>query len=148
MRLGDYEVEKDSPHGLLLRGGGLEWPYRMPLGAIVAVAELIDCLPIVDKPREDVPAYVWPVPAEPDVHDDHLWLRYTKGTPVQYRCDELGDQLPYGDFTPGRWAWILGRVKRVPRAIPCTGHQGLWDVARAGAEVLTRVTDLVERAAA
>lgn len=40
--VGTYEVEHDEG-GLLLRGDGLAWPYRLPLGAIVAVARLGTC---------------------------------------------------------------------------------------------------------
>lgn len=36
---GPYDVERDRA-GLLLRGGDLPWPYRLPNGAIVAVVDL------------------------------------------------------------------------------------------------------------
>ena len=39
---------------------------------------------------------------------------------------EVEDQRPYGDFTPGRFAWLLTDV--VSCAIPAKGHQGLWEV--------------------
>lgn len=37
--VGEFEVEKDR-FGLLLRGPGLAWPYRLPLGAAIGVTEL------------------------------------------------------------------------------------------------------------
>lgn len=37
--VGDFTVERDLS-GLLLRGPRLAWPYRLPLGAVVAVGEL------------------------------------------------------------------------------------------------------------
>lgn len=144
--IGDYEVEKDQS-GLLLRGDSLSWPYRLPLGAVVAVVELVDCVPIVDEVREDVPAYAWPVPAEPDEHDGRLWVRHTKGTSVPFREDDFGNQLPYGDFSPGRYAWMLGRVIRLTRPMPCAGHQGLWDLRRAGPAVVDAVEKAIEQRA-
>lgn len=39
--IGPYEVEHDRA-GLLLRGPGLPWPYRLPLGCVVAVVSLVD----------------------------------------------------------------------------------------------------------
>jgi hypothetical protein len=37
---GEYEVERDRS-GLLMRSGSLGWPYRLPLGAIVGVVNVI-----------------------------------------------------------------------------------------------------------
>lgn len=41
---------------------------------------------------------------------------------------EWPDQIHYGDFSPGRFAWILRRIE--PCSIPATGHQGLWNWER------------------
>jgi hypothetical protein len=37
---GEFEVERDSRAGLLLRGPGM-WPYRLPIGAVVGIGDLI-----------------------------------------------------------------------------------------------------------
>lgn len=39
VRYGDFEVEHDRG-GLLLRSDRLSWPYRLPLGAVVAIGDL------------------------------------------------------------------------------------------------------------
>lgn len=46
-----------------------------------------------------------------------------------------GDELPrviselsWGDYTPGRWAWIFDSVRGVYPPIPCKGRQGLWSL--------------------
>ena len=41
-------------------------------------------------------------------------------------CEDGGSQIPYGDFTLGRFAWILENVQRCD-PIPAKGKQGLWD---------------------
>lgn len=47
LALGDFEVERDRS-GLLLRGPSLAWPYRLPLGAVVAVGRL-DAVDVMDE---------------------------------------------------------------------------------------------------
>lgn len=32
-----------------------------------------------------------------------------------------------GDFTPGRYGWVLDSVNALPEPIPARGQQGLWD---------------------
>ncbi len=34
----------------------------------------------------------------------------------------------FGDWTPGRFAWQLGNVRRLPEPIPCKGALGFWEV--------------------
>lgn len=33
----------------------------------------------------------------------------------------------FGDFTPGRFAWILEDIQPLPEPMPAKGKQGLWD---------------------
>lgn len=47
---------------------------------------------------------------------------------VPRRLKIAGEEL-FGDFGPGRWAWLLDDVQ--PFApIPCSGAQGIWSVTR------------------
>jgi len=104
--------------------GGYQWVG--PLGAVVATANLVDCLPMVAEPTDAAHALVKP---------DELWL----AEPVEYQhptpgCDEpvqsayrIDEERPYGDFAPGRWAWLLDDIVPLDEAIPATGRQGLWN---------------------
>lgn len=92
-------------------GHWLAHQWTGPLGAIVATATLTDCVPMVRCVERDDP---W-VSA-------HLCL----GPPGDYLelwCDgelydlDVTDQLPYGDFAPGRWAWLLDEV--TPTTVLC-----------------------------
>ena len=53
------------------------------------------------------------------------------GSDKAYAKDDRGTVLIpvdlYGDFSPGRWLWILTDVEKVDPPIPATGHQGLWE---------------------
>ena len=37
------------------------------------------------------------------------------------------DELALGDYTPGRYAWKLANVQKLPEPIPAKGRQGLWN---------------------
>jgi hypothetical protein len=85
--------------------------FGLPLGAVVAIAELADCLP----------------------------------TPVGGTLFDLGSAKPYdrldhafGDWSAGRYAWRLDRVRPLPEPIPWPGLMGLW----------TPPAELIERAEA
>lgn len=36
-------------------------------------------------------------------------------------------QKPFGDFTPGRYAWDLVEIERLKEPVPATGRLGLWE---------------------
>jgi hypothetical protein len=83
--------------------GGLRGPAtlrleRLPFGAVIAVAELVDVRRIVSPEA----------------------LGHT-----------LGDnEIAFGDFTPGRFAWLLANVQPLPEPIPARGALGLWHWSR------------------
>jgi hypothetical protein len=106
------------------------WRYRWdgPLGAIVATATLVACVPIGPGPEQLV-----------DFGCPYVSL-WPEGR-LQYRVREdfdgpdslvhdLTDQLPYGDFQPGRWAWLLTDVK--PTTERCPACMGTWAPCEAG----------------
>ena len=33
---------------------------------------------------------------------------------------------PWGDFSPGRWLWLLADVEALPNPAPAIGHQSFW----------------------
>ena len=37
------------------------------------------------------------------------------------------DEYAFGDFTPGRYAWVMEDAKLFDKPIPARGRQGLWD---------------------
>jgi len=41
--------------------------------------------------------------------------------------DGLLAQFVFGDFTPGRFAWPLGNIRRLKEPIPANGAQRLWE---------------------
>lgn len=101
--------------------GGAVWP---PLGAVVATAVVADALPI----SRGLPA---PRSSESWIavlggHRTNAYLR--RRSPVAGIIEEpVTGQLPLGDFTPGRWGWLLTDVRRID-PVPCKGRQGVWSL--------------------
>ncbi len=77
---------------------------KLPRGAVLAVATLCRCV------RTN-------------------WL--VKGTAASSfpGVGELTDrERAFGDYSPGRYAWMLGDVRRLPEPVPCRGNRMLWEV--------------------
>lgn len=104
-------------HGLCAEVSG------MPLGAVVATARLAACVPMVDlgDPYPDPCVWIWPEDStgETTAGYDHRGWENSESV-------DITDQLPYGDFRPGRWAWLLDDVEKLPEPIPATGRQRVW----------------------
>lgn len=71
-------------------------------GAIVAVCELVDC---------------WPTCGDGTIRNPR--------TREIRRLEE--PERSFGDYTPGRYAWLLANVKMLAEPIPCKGALSLWE---------------------
>lgn len=74
----------------------------LPAGAVIATCELVDCIEIQPKRR---------------------WINYADRLIIP--PDE--PELTFGDYTPGRFAWILRNVQALPEPVPARGMLGLWE---------------------
>lgn len=91
-------------------------PDFLPRGAIVAVARLAYCVPTVTIENGAHPGFGKPGSAWP-----------------------LTDQeRAFGDYSIGRYGWLLADVRRLPEPVPCKGALGLWDVPADVAPLLER----------
>lgn len=77
---------------------------RLPRGAVVALCEVTDVVRLLGA--ETLFAAV---------HNGH------GGTYVW-----SDDELAYGDYSRGRYAWVLDEVMAVREPVPCRGALGLW----------------------
>lgn len=84
-------------------GGTIYTLEDLPLGCMVAVCQLVECEPIL-RPG---------------------W-RYLDETIQPFTIPEEPERS-FGDYTPGRYAWILANVQPLPRPIPAKGSLGLWE---------------------
>ena len=116
------ECARRSPSRPLLSKSGA-MVSLLPLGAVVATATLAHCVRMVNI------AYVFA--QHPEVPWPNVQLNGTDTATLVHAGDDiapvrLDDQIPYGDFTHGRWAWILTDIKALPEPVPATGRQGVW----------------------
>lgn len=92
-----YTYERPNPPGRV------DEIAVLPLGRVVCTAVVAEALPIV---------------AETGEHDDEIYLttngflyrQTVTGDPwvaSNVQQTDISDQLPYGDWRPGRWAWRL-----------------------------------------
>ncbi len=73
-----------------------------PLGCVLATCRLVNCVPTeVLDPGDTV---------------------------FSVSLQKISDQeIQFGDFSPGRWGWVLEDVKQLLEPIPAKGTLGLWE---------------------
>ena len=105
----DYHNPPDKVGWEMYCHYGRNWHKRIPYGAIVATAELAGFFHIegyTDKDQMQVIG-VW---------EDRQVIGQK----------ETIDTDPFGDYSPGRYAWSLQSVKKIFDPVPAQGRQGLW----------------------
>ena len=98
---------------------------HVPLGAVVATCTLADVVPTdpLDWPGKVNPYTGWAMNGDGSEASLDFCGSRGKGRRVQFDWDE---QRPFGDFIPGRYAWLLTDVQPLAEPIPAKGRQGLW----------------------
>ena len=74
----------------------------LPRGAIVATCKLVACVRVIGN-----------------IDDEQADLE--NGMTVK------GNEYAFGDYSLGRYAWILEDIQALPEPIPAKGMQGLWE---------------------
>lgn len=151
--IGTWEVERDRA-GLLARGEGLAWPWRLSTGVFVATAVVVDAAPMLE--RGESPPLGWSAiydePHEGDLPHQQggLWVigvgPVNGGMPTR-----IEHHRPWGFYAPGRWAWFLADIRRASDVVACPGcidphpngmprhmHQGVWTVPESVVPRLTQ----------
>ena len=126
--VGEWQVPSDRGAGPMverlvsLGRAYVRWESMpLPLGAVVAVCDLVDVVPIRFCTMDY--AHVCHSGAELLLHSD-IARPWADGETEHI----VTDQLPFGDFTPGRFAWLIDSVRPLPSPVPMRGAQGLRDV--------------------
>lgn len=102
------------------RGGF--WP--MPLGCLLGVVNLLDIVPIEGANEQGLLDFVCP-----DIGGGLTVYRFGLGGGTWATTEaDISDQLPFGDFTEGRYAWLLEVVERFEptKLTTVRGHQRMW----------------------
>lgn len=101
------ELFLSQPFYSTLTSAGYLGISLLPLGAIVAVCDLKTVLKINELAEGRRVLMHWncatePLPDEPE--------------------------LSFGNYAPGRYAWLLANIRALPEPVPCRGALGLWDL--------------------
>jgi activating signal cointegrator 1 len=91
--------------------------FGLPLGAIVAVCEMIDCVPTQHPLVASEPGKPWFTGAQKGVGQHY----YEVPPPSE------SSEFAFGDYSPGRYAWLLANVRELPEPVPAKGALGLWE---------------------
>ena len=107
-----------------------ERPF-MPLGAIVALAEIVACIP-TNSQRPGTKAKLY------NVARAGLPPKYVEIPAID------ADEVDFGNYGPDRFMWFLENVIALPAPTPCRGALSLWDVP---AEVEAQIREFPTAAA-
>ncbi len=103
----------------------------MPLGAVVAICTLVDVVPMVGPGNVVGPSVYVADPSSADFPSPDGpwgWQVNPLGREVPYHgWIDFRDQAPYGDFTPGRFGWLLDNIIRLPEPPAARGGQRIWN---------------------
>ena len=94
---------------------------ELPLGAIVAVCELRNVL----MPARNANGY--------------YVIGHVGSNDFAYITEP---ELSFGDYTPGRYAWMLENVVLLDVPVVCRGAHGLWDVSPQILEQISKQVNL------
>jgi hypothetical protein len=92
-----------EPYRSVLGGGGFVSDEDLPLGAVIALAQLDDVVPFTRTSLREVRT------------------RAARGLLPRFEAD-------FGDFSPGRFGFVLSHVQRLADPVPARGMLGLWEV--------------------
>lgn len=101
-----WEIAHDEPFRSVLMEARLFRQDDLPYGCIIATCNLVDCVKIIGRTSID---------------GKIVAAQLADGREV------TGNELAFGDYTPGRFALMLEDVKMLPEPIPVRGQQGLWN---------------------
>jgi activating signal cointegrator 1 len=102
---GLMDLCRSEPFRSVLIGAGILGTPALPLGAIVATARITTTGRLTRDTRH---SYIWNEAIR-------AW------TPVSEQ------EAAFGDYTEGRWGFVLADVKPLAEPIPAKGALGLWD---------------------
>jgi hypothetical protein len=125
LELGDYEMRRSftsmcRPSGWELSGpNGLD--VLLPFGKLLGTATFRGAHPMLDERGwqhdTDTPD------SGIDVSATDALVRIGPGAGEA----DISDELPYGYWEHGRWAWELADVDTLDEPIPVVGRQGVWE---------------------
>lgn len=116
---GLWELCNTEPFRAVLWNAGIrKSPGRdFPRGQVVVACELLDCVPTQHPGVANEPGKPWFTAARKGVGQHY----YKVPPPLD------SNEFAFGDYSAGRYAWLLADVLALPEPIPAKGALGLWE---------------------
>lgn len=83
-----------------------DWPLDWLRGKVIATCQLVDVVKIEAGTRETL---------------------FPMGATCEIPPREGSRELAFGDYTPGRFAWVLDDIKKIDEPLEARGALGLWN---------------------
>ena len=99
------ELCSEQPYRRVLGQAGYHDESELPLGKVIAVADLVDVMEFTRMSEREVRA------------------RVARGDFPRHEAD-------FGDFSAGRYGWVLKNVEKLDNPVPARGMLGLWEVPK------------------
>jgi len=97
----------EEPFTSVLMRHGVEPHLRqLPFGQVVGICNLVDCVMIAGRTTVN---------------------GITAAAHLENKQIITGNELAFGDYSPGRFAWVLDNIHQLKVPIPAKGMQGLWN---------------------
>lgn len=105
------QLINEPPFWQVLRAAGYEDIDDLPRGCIVATCNLVNVVPVYGV--------------------EAGWeISITRGQKTfDYSWDLTDQERAFGNYTAGRYAWLLADVEMLPEPIPAKGALGIWEWA-------------------
>lgn len=101
-----YRVLKEEPFRSFLSRAGLKSSLDfLPRGRVIAIAKLVDVFRV-------------------DLVGKNFFLEKGRKSRIVPLLSE--NEVAFGDFSPGRYAWKLDNIHRLSRPVPAKGNRKLW----------------------
>lgn len=119
---------------------GYDWrpwgkPTTLPLGAIIGSVNLVDTFQFSKDAQSQLQAYG---------AEQNPWIPYREGGNDFESLEEEDEwqdniikELAFGDYSPGRYGWLLSNPVMFDRPIPAKGSQGFWKPDEATSLLIT-----------
>ncbi|OAN53857.1 hypothetical protein A6A04_13270 [Paramagnetospirillum marisnigri] len=116
--LDDLELDVESAEMISDALGKSAWNHTLPHGAVVCTAVLAGAYKVASLVEDEAGGTI-------ALFDLNATL---KGSPFSSSLDVD----PFGDYSVGRWCWLLKDVQRLPEPVPAKGKQGWWEWSQNG----------------
>lgn len=97
-----------EPFKSVLNAAGYKFFSVLPRGALIATGQLVSVIPVYKITQQGF--YEW---AGPDA--------------CEYRFELTDQERAFGDYSFGRYAWLLADVQELLKPVPARGALGLWE---------------------